>query len=179
MGNSRACCFELHASRLLYLRKRPQLKSTKGFGIYYGTLEGDSNVSQCFGAYYHTGGGLKYSSDFQDDGSLAQIRSSRFGTIRHFSPSEVKLASASALSSFMVRKIKCQTHLSLESHLLPPSTPQPADWASSHPRHVIWCSSQAPNNNNSSGSSSSSNPHMNSKHFTVYLITIQIVPVLV
>lgn len=124
------------------------------------------------------GGGLKYSSDFQDDGSLAQIRSSRFGTIRHFSPSEVKLASASALSSFMVRKIKCQTHLSLESHPLPPSTPQPADWASSHPRHVIWCSSQAPNNNNSSGSSSS-NPHMNSKHFTVYLITIQIVPVLV
>lgn len=117
-------------------------------------------------------GGLKYSSDFQVDGRLA-----RFGTIRHFSPSEVKLASANALSSFMVRKIKCQTHLSLESHPLPPSTPQPADWASSHPCHVIWCSSQTPANN-SIGGSSSSNPHMNSKHFTVYLVTIQIVPVL-
>lgn len=64
-----------------------------------------------------------------------QIRSSRFGPIKHFSPSEVKLASASALSSFMVRKIKCQTHLLPESRPLPPSTLQPADWASSHPRH--------------------------------------------
>ena len=60
--------------------------------------------------------------------------------VRHFSPSEKKLASARALSSFMVRKIRCQTHLSQGAHAPPtptptrPSPPHPADWACSH-RH--------------------------------------------
>lgn len=126
VGNSSSRCSEPLPLRFLHLRKRPQPKSTKGFDRYNGTCEGDSNASQCFGTYYHMregAGGLKYSSSFQEDGSLVQIRSSRFGPIKHFSPSEVKLASASALSSFMVRKIKCQTHLSPESRPLPPSTP--------------------------------------------------------
>lgn len=87
---------------------------------------------------------------------------------RHFSPCEKKkLASATALSSFMVRRIRCQTHVSKGA---PPSPPEPADWACSHLHHVIWCSSRGPRQRC---------PHMDSKHFTVYLITIQIVPVLV
>lgn len=78
-----------------------------------------------------------------------------------------KLASATALSSFMVRKIRCQTHLShrgphrylnlLSGHILIFSV-----WSGVHLGAPQQC-----------------NPHMDSKHFTVYLITIQIVPVLV
>lgn len=132
VGNSRFCCSEPHSFRFLHLRRRPQPKSTEALGGCNGTFEGDSNASQCFGVYYHTRGVkifIKFSRRQQSGANTRlQIR-----PIRHFSPSEIKLASASTLSSFMVRKIKCQTHLSLVSRPLPTSTLQPADWAPSHP----------------------------------------------
>lgn len=68
-----------------------------------------------------------------------------------------------------VRQISQRAHPHATPLLLA-SSPQPADWACSHLHHVIWCSSLGPQQHN---------PHMDSKHFTVYLITIQIVPVLV
>lgn len=103
---------------------------------------------------------------------------SRWGTA-HFSPSGKKLASASALSSFMVRKIRCQTHLSQgpppPPHLLHTHTRLHLNLLTGHvPILAVWFGVHL-----GAPSSSGSNPHMNSKHFTVYLITIQIVPVLV
>lgn len=98
--------------------------------------------------------------------AIKQRCSKRYG-VKHLSPSAKKLESATAMSSFMVRKIRCQAHLLTGG---PPTPLQPADWACSHCRCVIWCSSWG---------LSSLNPQMASKHFAVYLITIQIVPVLV
>lgn len=78
----------------------------------------------------------------------------------------VKLAPATAPPSFMVRKIRRQTHLSHGGLYLP----EPADRACSHLHQtdLVFISGLLQRN-----------PHMDSKHFTVYLITIQIVLVLV
>lgn len=75
-----------------------------------------------------------------------------------------KLASATALPSFMVREIRCQTYGRLP---ISTSTCWLSMFSSSLWDVVFVLDPQQ------------RNPHMDSKHSTVYLITIQNVPVLV